>query len=45
LEALPLPPPLTGILPDAPSISPKGRDAQSGEVSGTVESASPKSPA
>jgi len=43
-EALPLPAPLTGALPDAPGVSVGSRDAQSGEVGGTVEPASPESP-
>ena len=40
-EALPLPAPLTGALPDAPGVSPESREARSGESGGTIEPASP----
>jgi type IV secretion system protein VirD4 len=39
-EALPLPAPLTGALPDAPGVSPESREAQSEGAGGTVEQAS-----
>jgi type IV secretion system protein VirD4 len=43
-EALPLPAPLSGALPDAPGVSVGSREAQSGEVGSTIEPVKVDSP-
>lgn len=44
-EALPLPAPLSGALPDAPRVSVSSKDAENEEAGGTVEPARTGSPA